>query len=733
MNEELNKEINMQEVKEAVFSMGSLKAPGLDGLNGLFYQKYWHIIQEDVLAVVQNFFDDGTIPKDINETIVVLIPKVDNPENLNRLRPISCCNFIYKIISRILVIRLKRILDIIVSPIQSAFVGGRMIQDNIVIVQEAFHKIGKKGREGMEDLAIKLDMNKAYDRLEWDFLEEVLKAFGFCQKWVKMMMSCVTGANYRFKVNGKLTKKNQTSKLTKKIKPQRGLRQGDPLSPYLFIIAAEVFTILMNRAEREGDITGMKLAPNAPNLTHLLFADDCIIFSKAREEDIYQLIQILNVYTEASGQRINLDKSGIIFGNHVSINTRVQIEEILGISTWDNPGKYLGLPAKWGRSKMKALEWIEDKVNKKIEGWKEKLLNQAGKEILIKAVIQAIPSYVMNVVKLPKSFCKKLEGKIAKFWWAGSGKERGTHWISWKRMTKSKKDGGLGFRNLENQNIAYLAKQAWRLVKNPEVIWAKILKEMYFPDGNFWEAKAKNGDSWVWRSLVEGKDFIRRNGRWSIGDGSNIDIWKDNWIIEGGSIKNYWDNRISMVKDLLVEGGGWNEELLRQVFPPNIKDKILSTPISLINKEDCFFWPHRLDGNYTIKSGYYIAKYEERVGEDNWASSSDNFKEVWSEIWKMQIPNKIKIFLWKASHNIIAVNYNLWKRKITNSPICRICRNGEESVEHAILLCPWTRPTWFGAQIQAIPTDNSIRTFAQWLLETINRIKQEGKKCRNNG
>ncbi|KAL4286077.1 hypothetical protein AHAS_Ahas19G0050100 [Arachis hypogaea] len=189
-------------------------------------------------------------------------------------------------------------------------------------------------------------MNKAYDRMEWSFMEKILKRFGFHQKWIKLAMECIKSVTYKIKINGTLSKE---------IVPQRGLRLGDPLSPYLFIIAFEVFTILMDNALNKKQISGIKLAPTAPTITHLLFADDCIIFSGAKEDEIYQLIQIINLYTSASGQVINLEKSGITFGNQIPIQTRVNIEEILNIPSWDNPGKYLGLPAQWERAKSKSL------------------------------------------------------------------------------------------------------------------------------------------------------------------------------------------------------------------------------------------------------------------------------------------------------------------------------------------------------------------------------------------
>ncbi|XP_025608180.1 uncharacterized protein [Arachis hypogaea] len=597
MNEELMANINEEEIKEAAFSMGGLKAPGPDGLNGLFFQQHWDILSKDICALVKQIFEDGVISEDLGETTVILIPK------------------------------------------------------------EAFHKLNRKGNLGSQDLAIKLDMNKAYDRLEWSFLQRVMEEFGFSSEWVRLVMSCMKSATYRFKINGNLSTK---------IYPQRGLRQGDPLSPYLFILAAESFTVLMEKAMSDNLISGIKLAPSAPVITHLLFADDCIIFAGAQEEEIYQLIQILNKYTEASGQRINTEKSGLIFGNQVSIQRRVNIEEITGMASWEDHGRYLGLPARWGRSKNKALEWIKERILDKMQGWKEKLLNQAGKEVLIKAVIQAIPTYAMNVIKFPKSFCKSIEAAIARFWWTNNGKE------------------------------------------------------------SLWDAEEGRNASWIWKSLLEGRDFLRRKGRWSVGSGTEIDIWKDNWVMGMDKLGRHGEGQPRRVCELIKEGEGWDANRIQELFPENIADLIKRTPISLINKKDHFVWPDRLDGQYSVKSGYYSAKVEKDTKEEikqSKASTSQNFREVWETIWRLPVPQKIKMFFWKAAHNILPVNVNLYKRRCAVKPSCSICQAENETVEHALLLCPWTRAVWFGSSLQIAPTANNVSSFEEWMMDTVRKIK----------
>ncbi|XP_057719433.1 uncharacterized protein LOC130933842 [Arachis stenosperma] len=606
MNRELMKKVSDQKIKVAAFSLGSLKAPGPDGLNGLFFLKHWAIIEKEVCEVVKHFFQERVLPSGIGDTIIVLVPKTNHPETLNQLQPISCCNFIYKIISKVLVIRLRRIIDAIVSPIQSAFVGGRLIQDNLVIVQKMFHALNRKGWHASRNLAVKIDMNKAYDRVEWSFLEATLKAFGFNLHWVKLIMMCVSQVSFKIKINGILSRS---------FVPQRGLRQGDPLLPYLFIIVVEIFTILMDKAKEEGRISGVRIAPTTLAISHLLFADDCIIFSKDSEEEVYQLITILNMYTEASGQRINVDKSGITFGNQVPIRNRAEIEEILGLPAWDQPGKYLGLPVQWGRSKNNALRWIEERVSDKLCGWKEKLLTQSGREVLIKSVIQAIPAYAMNVVLFPKGFCHHLSQKVAKFWWASTGKDRDSI-------------GRVGIKFV--------------LAKGMEEL---VLKAIYFPNENFKVTKAGKGASWIWKSIMHGKDFLLRNGRWLIGNGEKVSILDDNWILNMKKSPDVMNNDVT---------------------------------------EDKFSWPLKPDGKYTIKTGYHAARKEQHLDNNNSPSTSDDFRDLWRDIWKLKEP---------------------------------------ESTVHALLLCPWTRAAWFGAQIQCYPTVHTVSSFGKWIMDLFKNMK----------
>jgi hypothetical protein len=236
MNENLVKEFTVEEVKQVLDSIGDLKAPGPDGMPSVFYKKFWGVIGEQIIQEIMEVLRGAAMPEEWNETTIVLIPKVTKPTQVKDLRPISLCNVLYKIVAKVLANRLKHILPEIISPVQSAFVPRRLISDNILVAYEISHYMRgrRKGNRGYA--AVKLNMSKAYDRVEWHFLEDMMNKMGFCRQWIELIMKCVSSVKYRIRVN---------DVLSNEVRPERGLRQGDPLSPYLFLICAEGFSALV--------------------------------------------------------------------------------------------------------------------------------------------------------------------------------------------------------------------------------------------------------------------------------------------------------------------------------------------------------------------------------------------------------------------------------------------------------------------------------------------------------
>ena len=334
------------------------------------------------------------------------MPKVKHPKKLEEFRPISLCNFAYKIISKVLANRLKPWLLELIEAEQSAFVGGRQIHDNILVVQEVLHQLRVRRRKKKVQAILKLDMQKAYNRIEWDFLKACMLKMGFNERWVHLIMQYVTTTSLSIKVNGEPLNYFQ---------PTRGIRQGDPLSPYLFILVANFLSMLMKKVVQDGTIKGIKLNRNCPVLSHLLFADDSIFFQDEMVQECQNLAGIIHQYCYASGQVVNLNKSGIFFSKDSPNELRRNMSRELRVPEIDKTGKYLGIPSDWGITKKQMFAWILARVNMKLERWKENTISKAGKEILLKTVVQALPQYAMSIFKIPLSVCRAIEQKITAF------------------------------------------------------------------------------------------------------------------------------------------------------------------------------------------------------------------------------------------------------------------------------------------------------------------------------
>jgi hypothetical protein len=370
-------------------------------------------------------------------------------------------------------------------------------------------------------LAAKLDMSKAYDRVEWNYLQAILLKLGFHRRWVDLIMTCVSTTSYAVMVNGAPYGY---------IKPSRGLRQGDPLSPHLFLLCAEGLSALIRKAEKEKAIRGIAICWGGPRLSHLFFADDSVIFCRASRHDVGALHAILTLYERASGQKINEAKTTFFFSKNTPTAIQSEILTMFGTSSTSKFEKYLGLPPILGRSKKRAFNEIKDRIWKRLQGWKEKLFSQAGHEILIKAVVQAIPNYAMSCFKLPAGLCDEIYAMANRFWWGQRGGERKIHWVNKAKLIRPKLEGGMGFRDLQLFNKALLARQGWRLLQQPQSLVFRLLKAKYFPHSSFLDAPISGNVSYIWRSICEARQVLRDGMRWRVGDGVDIKIWKDAWL-----------------------------------------------------------------------------------------------------------------------------------------------------------------------------------------------------------
>ncbi|KAH9782560.1 reverse transcriptase domain-containing protein [Citrus sinensis] len=622
MNEALEKPFTAEEVTEALNQMCPTKALGPDGLPAAFYQKHWKEVKEGVLTTCLHILNNQGTLAPLNYTYIAMIPKKGKPRKVTDFRPISLYNVIYKIVAKSVANRFKQILHQIISPMQSAFIPDRLITDNVIVGYECLHKIRHcKGRKnGL--VALKLDVSKAYDRLEWSFIEQTMKCMGFSQNWICLVMKCISSVSFSLIINGSVRGV---------IKPQRGLRQGCPLSPYLFITCAEVFSSLLLQAEQQKLIHGLSFGKEL-SISHLLFADDSLIFSRASMTDCGNLKKILDCYSAASGQIFNFEKSSLFLSGNVQHDRATAIGQIFHLNIVSRHEKYLGLPAMIGRKRSNFFNDIKLKVFNKISNRQHKFFSCGGKEVLIKAAAQAIPAYAMSVFKIPMGVCNDIQKTVADFW--------------------------------------------------------------YFQNKDFMKAKLGSTPSFVWRSILWGRQILSSGARWRIGDGPKIQIHKDNWIPKPSTFKPIVRPSLpedTLVAELINEENKWNESLIYRHFNRMDADKIVEIPLPRSPKEDTIIWHYDKKGLYSVKSGYQTAL---SLKFPAMPSSSMTGKNQWNIIWSLALPEKIRIFAWRAAKNILPSAENLWKRRVIQEPTCQVCKFGVENVFHALVECKAARKIW---------------------------------------
>ena len=530
---------------------------------------------------MRRVFSNNEFYPEHNHTNICLIPKVYPPTGMSEFRPIAMCNVFYKIICKILINRLKTHHSSIISENQQAFIPGRVISDNIIVAHEIFHSLKVRKRQENSYMAVKTDITKAYDRLEWSFLEITMRKMGFDTKLIRWIMICVMTVTYSVMING------LPEGL---IVPQRGLRQGDPLSPYIFILCVDVLSHLMHKAMEERSLMGVKIAATIPAVNHLLFAIDSLFFSLVNPKAGRKLKQIFWLYEFVSGQAINLAKSSITFGSRVSEDVKRRMRSLLGIhNDGGGHGKYLGLPVQFGRKKGGMFRYIVEKVKQITQGWSKKYLSHEGKGILVKVVALAMPIYSMNIFRLPRAICEEIHGIRAKFWW-GLGEKKGIHWYAWKRVCLPKKEGGLGFRDLERFNQDLLDKQVWRIMQNPNFLMSRILKARYFANETILTAVQRKKAFYAWKSLLFGRDLLMKGLRVIIGKGSSIDMWNHAWLHvhpprppRGLNIEDVEAKVSNFIQE---DGSGWNIDKLREFVHAEDVEEILKIKISATAEAD---------------------------------------------------------------------------------------------------------------------------------------------------
>jgi hypothetical protein len=677
-----------KEIYEVLISIGATKAPGPDGFTALFYQRCWSIVKEVVLNCVWDFFKKNHLLKEQNHTFIALIPKRLSPFSVNHFRPISLCNIIYKIISKLLANRFKILLHHFISPNQSAFVPSRTIHDSSILAHELLHTIkSKKGRGGL--MAVKIDMEKAFDRMEWGFLLSILIKLGFSSIWINWIRICISSTSFSILING-----SPFGLFT----PSRGLRQGDPLSPFLFILGTEALSRILQQQESLGILKGIKIAKNCPPINHLLFADDLIIFAKATSTEAISIKCSLDLFCSWSGQKVNTGKSSLLFSKNTLSSTIRSIKGILPYKTTSSTSYYLGLPFIFGKSKRVAFQPILDKVLNKIEGWRAKTLSQAGRTVLIKATAAAIPSYTMSTFMLPVSICNMLDRSFKNFWWGfPKDKSRNLSLKSWSSICLPRSQRGLGIRDMKSTNLALIAKLGWKILNNSDNIWVQFLQKKYIRYGNFLTSPLFYSASYFWKGLQKCKSLIQSGACLQVAVNSDFEVWTTPWVptlpyvLPLPKFPHQRNLPVVSLSDFIIPGTNqWNQRALNQTFDSPSVQEIVKVHISS-SFLTMYLWIFSTSGQFTAKSAYQVIKSNLQVNFPLPGTSS-NF---WKSIWKLNLNDRSRFFIWKIAWNILPTKERLNSVfSSTDITVCPLCKSGEDSIHHLFFNCIFARVIW---------------------------------------
>ncbi|GJY02513.1 RNA-directed DNA polymerase, eukaryota [Tanacetum coccineum] len=704
----------VQEIKRAVWDCGISKSPGPDGFTFEFYRKYWSLIDHDVVAAVTSFFSTGSFPLGCNSSFITLIPKSQEAKMVKEFRPISLIGSMYKIITKVLANRLSLVISELVSDVQSAFVSNRHILDGPFILNELLSWCKHKKSKA---LIFKIDFEKAFDSVRWDYLDVVLANFGFGLKWRSWIQGCLNSAMGSILVNGSPTSEFKFSK---------GLKQGDPLSPFLFILIMESLHLSFNNVVNAGLYNGIQIDESL-NLSHLFYADDVIFVGKWNSSNLSTIVNVLKWFYLASGLKINLNKSKLM-GIGISHDVVASAAKSIGCSILHTPFNYLGVKVGGIMSRLSSWDDVIAKLSARLSKWKLKSLSIGGRLTLIKSVLSSLPLYYMSSFKVPKGVLSKMESIRRNFFNGVENAEKKMSLIGWNKILASKKNGGLGVSSFFAYNRALLFKWIWRFLANGASLWSRFISAIYGIRGALDNSSSYSRRS-PWLDIVNEVRKLASKGidllslvKKKVGNGEATSFWNDVWLGDFPLKQTYprlyfleLDKHVSVASKLRANSlissfrrsprSGIEEEQLlllisntSSVILPNISDR----------------WSWLLD-----PSGDFSVKSTREFIDDSMLPKTDVPTR-----WVKSIPIKINIFAWRVSLDKLPTRLNLSLRGLDiPSIICPLCSIAVESTSHLLFSCQLARQLmikvvhWWELEYQDF---HSYEDWLSWLKSQVS-------------
>jgi hypothetical protein len=670
----LEKEITADEIKDTLFNMKNNKAPGLDGFPVEFFKSAWSVVGQDFIAAIKDFFVSSKLLTEVNATILSLVPKKVNPSAMGDFRPIACCNVVYKCITKILANRMLLFLSELISMNQSAFIPSKSIAENVLLAQELVRNYHKD--RGQPRCTLKIDLMKAYDSVDWEFLICCLQCFGFLTRFINWIRVCITSPRFSVCINGTMVGY---------FEGKRGLRQGDPLSPYLFVIAMEVFSKIM--VDYTGGNSGFKFHPKCASLklTHLCFADDLLIFSEASLISIKIIKSALLEFESLSGLKSNPTKSSF-FCSGISERIKHVLLDDLGMNEGLFPVRYLGVPLISSRLSATDCGALITRITGRIDSWLSRNLSFAGRLQLISSVLYNLQVYWSSIFILPKRVIKDIEQKFNRFLWNGNVAGGAKAKVSWTDVCLPKKEGGLGLKRLNIWNYSSMLRHIWSLFARSGSIWVAWVKENLLKRKSFWSVGVSQNCSWNWRKILKLRDIARRFLRYEVGTGEHIHLWLDWWHPMG----------------VLFEKFGF-----RMVYDAH---STLEAKLSSVIQNANWCWgPARSEALVEIQAGLYevrlgscdkpiwgASRKKRYVCSNTWeALRVKNDEVLWCKlVWfPLAIPKQAFI-LWLAMRDRLTTGERLLKWGYQGNVKCWFCHNQMETRDHLFFECSFSSRIW---------------------------------------
>lgn len=692
----IQREVTLVEIEQTLKAFAKDKAPGPDGWPVELYLHFFKLMGDELLELVKYSMKNSYIPGGLNSTFVTLIPKKDKPATFGDFRPIALCNLLYKLISKIIADRLKRALSTHISEEQFGFLEGRQIHDAIGITQELIHSIKIHKRKAM---LLKMDLVKAYDRANWSFIRLILIKIGMPPLFIKWIMACIRSINIVVLVNGSPTDFFSCS---------RGLRQGCPLSPLLFILIMDGFSRLVKRALMDGKIKGIKLIKDVI-FTHVMFADDVLVGGIDSVEEWGMYKNIIQTFCRATGMLVSEEKSSFL---HLALSDD-QLRSIQTImpyncSNLEKGFKYLGYLLKPNNYQIRDWQWLLKKIEDKIAHWSYRFLSIGGKLILVNSVLSSIPVYWFSLMEVPSSVIKNIKSFFFNFLWTGTAKSRNIPMVAAETLARPHKFGGWGIKDLEAFNIALRLKSCWRGIYG-DSLWSRIIHSKYLKnDVNSW-MRNPILKSWnfspIWRGFMKVFHWIKCDLAWHVGCGSQIKVGVDPIIglehdyLLPTIIPQYLDiiglstldkihhqnnGRANSQKWFTAQDLGISGYLAR--IWENYTNKLNSAGVHLSNSVDKLVWAGNTgNGSVTAKSAYKRIIQQKYIFPPDW---------WYVKIWKWHIPLKLKCFTWLILQNKLKTWDNLCKQGWSGPNYCSLCKTNAETRLHLFVQCSFSRRVW---------------------------------------